>query len=532
MEENQTEDGLPILKKGSDVTEDGLPILKKKVDSEPSQSSSEPGPLESGSTESPSDSGIPSISKPTKEDNISAVKAGQVDVLKEKTRNQFLNNPVFDDSNPNAQRNRDIYFNTLRSKGYSNAQIEDLKLSAERALQSKRGKRLVDENAPKVNQNPNDIDAAYKTAVGLTGMGKYDQAIDLFNATLGHLTPDKQDMGNSTQQADMAGDIKTQKSAATNPSNSLYGIGYALSSKRDYEGSIDYYNQALQADPANINAQKGLAYSKAQLGLKDEAKAHLDEAKKMEPGNRANEALVGQIGEQAEGEAEQQRQSDQMNTIAEGLEAFVLGDPEGKLGKFGYLNPIGKWYSGIVKGERTVGEGVKEIAKGEFVSGGLTTTLGLAETAFAAIPEANAFNEVVVGVKSAAELLPEKQKEAVNDIVDFPFQAASTIGKIIGIDPEEGTNGKKAMELLDIIASFGAMKLVHTGAEKVDAEKKANKLKEMGYQANVFSAQVSGKTWYRVSFGLFATQDEAVIEKQKYLEKNKTESALVQKIKN
>lgn len=69
-------------------------------------------------------------------------------------------------------------------------------------------------------------------------------------------------------------------------------------------------------------------------------------------------------------------------------------------------------------------------------------------------------------------------------------------------------------------------------AEKVDAEKKANKLKEMGYQANVFSAQVSGKTWYRVSFGLFATQDEAVTEKQKYLEKNKTESALVQKIKN
>lgn len=69
-------------------------------------------------------------------------------------------------------------------------------------------------------------------------------------------------------------------------------------------------------------------------------------------------------------------------------------------------------------------------------------------------------------------------------------------------------------------------------ADKVDAEKKANKLKEMGYQANVFSALVSGKTWYRVSFGLFATQDEASSEKQKYLEKNKAESALVQKIKN
>jgi len=480
MEENQTEDGLPILKKGSDETE----ALDESQKKNPFQSSSEPGPLESGSTESPSDSGIPSISKPTKEDNISTVKAGQIDALKEKTYNQFLKNPVFADSNPNAQRNRDIYFNTLRSKGYSNAQINDLKLSGDKAIKAIQGKRLVEENAPKLNPSfeqypgagpynkgkPFDIDAAYKTAVGLTGMGKYDQAINLFNATLGHLTPDKQDMGNSAQQDAMAGNIITQKSAATNPSNSLYGIGYALSSKKDYEGSIDYYNQALQADPTNVNAQKGLAYSKAQLGLKDEAKAHLSEARKMEQGNRANEALVGQVGEQAADEAEKQRQSDQMKTTADALEAFVLGDPEGKLGKFGYLNPIGKWYSGIVKGERTVGEGVKEIAKGEIVSGGLTTTLGLAETAFAAIPEVNAFNEVVVGIKSAAEVLPEEEKEVVNKALDFPFQAVSVVGKAMGIDPEEGSNSKKIMEILDIVASFGTMKLIHSGAEKVSGK--------------------------------------------------------------
>mgnify|MGYP000069426919 CR=1 FL=1 len=69
-------------------------------------------------------------------------------------------------------------------------------------------------------------------------------------------------------------------------------------------------------------------------------------------------------------------------------------------------------------------------------------------------------------------------------------------------------------------------------AEKVDAEKKSSKLKEMGYQTNIFTAQVNGKIWYRVSFGLFATQEEALAEKAKFLDKNKTESALVQKIKN
>lgn len=67
---------------------------------------------------------------------------------------------------------------------------------------------------------------------------------------------------------------------------------------------------------------------------------------------------------------------------------------------------------------------------------------------------------------------------------------------------------------------------------KEEAEKRATKLKEQGYQTNVIPALISGQTWYRVSFGLFGTQDEAQAERSKYLEKFKTESALVQKIKN
>ncbi len=67
---------------------------------------------------------------------------------------------------------------------------------------------------------------------------------------------------------------------------------------------------------------------------------------------------------------------------------------------------------------------------------------------------------------------------------------------------------------------------------KEEAEKRATKLKDQGYQTNVFPAKVADKTWYRVSFGLFGTNDEAQAERTKYLEKFRNESALVQKVKN
>jgi len=503
-------DPLGILQEQQSATHDPLGILStdaEKKNIEPTPSSLDVGLSGLKSTEDESVSETPSISKtPSKEDNISTIKAGQIDALKNKTRDLFLSNPIFSDTkhfdldltkfggtkssgeiaNPRAQRNRDIYFNNLKSKGYSNAQIEDLKLSADNALKSK---RLVDENAPKVNQNPNDVDAAYKTAVGLTGMGKYDDAINLFNATLGHLKPGEEGPANSTQQDSMAMNIQTQKSAATNPSNSLYGIGYALSSKKDYQGSIDYYNQALEADPNNVNAHKGLAYSKSQMGLKDEAQQHLRTAREIEKRNQANEALVSQVNEQAAGEKEQQRVSDQMKGTADALEAFVTGnDPEGKLGAIGYLNPVGKWYSGLVSGEKTIGNGLKEMSEGKIRSGALTTTLGVAETAFAAIPEVTAFNTVIAGVKESAKALPAEGEKAVNTIVDLPFQAASMTAKVLGYSPEEGSDAKKVLEIADIIASFGTMHLMHAGAEKVsdrisDTKASIEDLKNISKQA-------------------------------------------------
>lgn len=146
--------------------------------------------------------------------------------------------------------------------------------------------------------------------------------------------------------------------------------------------------------------------------------------------------------------------------------------------------------------------------------------------------------EHAVEKTSAAEKAKPKAHTTKNEAVhDEALAAAQAFldGKAPEVKEEVKKESRIPSSLPKDVAQYAVGKFtvqVASYAEKVDAEKKANKLKEMGYQANVFSALVSGKTWYRVSFGLFATQDEAATEKQKYLEKNKTESALVQKIKN
>ncbi len=73
------------------------------------------------------------------------------------------------------------------------------------------------------------------------------------------------------------------------------------------------------------------------------------------------------------------------------------------------------------------------------------------------------------------------------------------------------------------VASFGT---------EDEAKKRANELKEKGYSAFYVPAQVKGKSWYRVSVGLFATENEAKDYKKEFSSKSKIESAIIQKIAN
>lgn len=63
-----------------------------------------------------------------------------------------------------------------------------------------------------------------------------------------------------------------------------------------------------------------------------------------------------------------------------------------------------------------------------------------------------------------------------------------------------------------------------------DATEHTKALKAKGYSAFYVPAQIKGKTWFRVSIGLFTTLKEAEESKKKLVGKEEIKSALVQKI--
>jgi tetratricopeptide (TPR) repeat protein len=434
----------------------------------------------------------------------------RIEALKNKTREVMLANPVFDDANPNSVKNKEIYYNSFKKMGYSDKEIEALKkygsyvdsskkqfqeaaaelaqyqdaqtasadqaptvgvsadeLAARDNAQGQIAAESID-NAPLKKEGPIPTALTYKMANSLLGLGKYGEAINYFTQTLGNIQ--NPDTGQRVAPGgELSMNIPTTYNAGDNPSNSLYGIGYAMSQQGQYQDAIDYFDQALKADPQNSSAQKGLAYAKYKLGDRSEYKQHLQKASLMDEAQKPNLALVGQINAEAEAEREQQRQSDEMKGIADTIEAFATGDREGKLGFVGFLNPIGKMISGIQQGTLKGAEGVKELANGDISEGAVDVATGAAHVIFSAIPEVQAFNTVLAGVNETAKqtLSPENAK-FVEDTLNLPFTAASAIASnILGYTPEDGTMGKKVLDLADVIASFGAMHVLAKGGEQL-----------------------------------------------------------------
>ncbi len=67
-------------------------------------------------------------------------------------------------------------------------------------------------------------------------------------------------------------------------------------------------------------------------------------------------------------------------------------------------------------------------------------------------------------------------------------------------------------------------------ATENEAKSRAENLKAMGFSSFYLPAEVKGKTWYRVSVGLFATEKEAKEFRVEFMEKSKSDTAIIQKI--
>lgn len=425
------------------------------------------------------------------------------------TKNQFLNNPLFADNNPNVEANKRVYINNLAKTGVNKAQLQEIsdgltknkKLLSESLQEIKRYETVPESNLIPEGGNTQSQEMTIRAAnefilsqqkrgnvptelyfnagSAYLGLNKPDEAIEMFKNTLNTLGNQADSPYGMLPQNELAKNTPITKKAFTNPASSFFGIGAALAQKGNHEEAINNYNEALKLDPENINAKKGLVYSEYKLGNKEGSAENLKQLKVLEQNAKPFEAMRGQIEEEAVAETEQQRQADYMGDIAGGLEAFVTGyDPQNKLKTLGYLNPLGKIMSGIQEGAKTIGEGVKQMGvayvaqnEKEKLSAGLTMIEGGISTAFASMPAITGFNAGISALKDAVSLLPEEGAktgtEAIEGLEGIFFGSATLFANSLGYNPEQGGDMEKALHIGDVVASFAMMGGAHKALNKL-----------------------------------------------------------------
>lgn len=389
------------------------------------------------------------------------------------TKDNFINNPLFQEGNPNAEKNKEVYINSLVKKGFDKDKLQE---ASDNIIKNK---QVLAEAEKKANANPNDFTATYDAGTSLLGLNKPDDAIAMFNATLGHLGNQVQNTQGIPVQNELAMNTPVNKSAATNPSNSLFGIGSALTQKGDYKGAIDAYNESLKADPNNANSYKGLAYAAYKTGDKVNAEKYLKQAKELSK----LDALPNQLGEEAKGDISQQKQADEMKGIADNFERAISYPAR-------LVYDVAKGAgSAIIKGGESVQQGVGDILSSlgsqtggitdkakEVGAGALKTGTGLAEIHFNLIPGVAAFNAATKPIQDAAESNPDnKVLQTAADVSTIPFTLYSHILKWTGREPTKGAGEDYANAMnmiIPIVAHSAGVKGINSIKDLADATKK------------------------------------------------------------
>jgi septal ring-binding cell division protein DamX len=115
-------------------------------------------------------------------------------------------------------------------------------------------------------------------------------------------------------------------------------------------------------------------------------------------------------------------------------------------------------------------------------------------------------------VMEAAEKVSKGEAPTSGKMLPPPRKPSSTLPAVAS-----STVGKYTVQ----VASF---------ATENDAKQRASALKAKGWNAFYVPAEIKGKTWYRVSIGMFEESQNAQAFMQKYLKESGSKDALVTKI--
>ena len=172
---------------------------------------------------------------------------------------------------------------------------------------------------------------------------------------------------------------------------------------------------------------------------------------------------------------------------------------------------------------------MSELAE-EFVNGEKGKTAeALARSTASSKTEEKQDHKEVVDTKSSKDVV----KEAVKDLKKVSKEAERVAHGEEPVPAPKTTGPSVATKIPDVPAGSAIGKFtvqLSSHNNKDDAEKQAQDLLGKGYSAFSVPALVKGKTWYRVSVGLFTDFKSAEDYRKKLIEQGAIKSAIVQKI--
>lgn len=219
-------------------------------------------------------------------------------------------NPLFSDTNPNAEKNKKVFKDYLTNRGFDATDLDKISDDV------KKGKELLTKNFHNQPQNPKEaIQQKYELGQGYQKVGDYDNALANYNEVLNNSDHNKVDEPSIVKQN---GTVDRLENATI--SNALTGKGDILLAKKDYHGALENYQQVLQrnnyqekpffnfnikqepqefswqskgTDDAVSNALKGIAKAKYAIGQEDYQKFH-NQGNQLAQNNTVQDVQSGQ----------------------------------------------------------------------------------------------------------------------------------------------------------------------------------------------------------------------------------------------
>lgn len=408
------------------------------------------------------------------------------DVVKDR-----LTKAVLSTDNPKVH---DAFINNLSLHGYDKQKL------IEKKNEIIEGKKLISQNTKPAYIDPNaqvdDNKRNYDLGRGMLLVGDNDGAIKAMTESLRSLPKDqvksavpKSPLIQSGNGTTIENKQETSFDASKDPSNQLYSIGLAYYNKKDNTNAQNFFLQALKQDPKNANAKMALAKIADDQGDKEEYKRLLVDAQK----DYAQEALSTQYEAERSSDIEKQKKADEMKLIADGLENFIAGDPEGKMGVLGKLTPWGFVYhnakemaEGAAMGLEQVNKGVENMLTGdEMIKGFWQTLSGASTTVFSLSPHVAMINSAIQPINEmAAENPDNKALQAIAAVPEKLFTPAHAIADVLNMSPDKESSWDLFLNVADVVGvMYGGHKYAESKGKAVPIKDVLNDLKLMSNEA-------------------------------------------------